>query len=927
MSNQLPLLFRRDRLIRYAPGLILAFGLVLSLLARNVARDQEAVQLQQAFKTTVEKLAGGIETRMRAHEFLLRGVAGLFAASQQVDRKEFQAYVQSLQLETTYPGTQGIGFSLWIPQWELTRHLQEMRGEGFPEYAIHPATPRTEYSSILYLEPFDWRNRRAFGFDMYSEPLRRAAMARARDTGQASLSARVTLVQETDKDVQAGTLLYVPIYKSGSETASAEQRPDLLLGWAYSPLRMYDMMEGLLAAEFPELREQIGIGLFDGDDALPETTLYESHPAPLTAVDLHMDDRLSLYGQTWHLHAYALPAFSRNRDSGRSHLIFLSGLIVSCLLALGAYQFGRSHRQIGEALRQLSDTNESLTQSQNELRTIYDASDAAMFVIDTQGKIIHANQRMSQMFACPLERLIGSTYQSHLHPDEQPSGEANVSGLANGSLPSVALERRYVRCNGETFWGYVSSRPLADKSAAITQIVGVIIETTERHEAENRLRLSEQRYRTLTETMLDVVWTIDVDSLNFTYCSPAIRQLRGYTAEEVIGHSISIGMLPDSSERIVKAIQKRANRFLAGEFGSDFFFVDDILQECKDGSAVWTEVITNFYMDADSGRLSMRGVTRNINERKRTEEERRIAAVAFESHESMVVTDHAGKVIRVNHAFEELNGYSAAEIVGKSLRLVHSGRHDEEFYSQMWAAIQAHGFWQGEIWNRRKDGELSPQWLTITAVLDAEGNPTHYVGTSFDISQRLAQENEIRNLAFYDPLTGLANRRLLMDRLLHAFAKSSRSGNLGALIYLDLDRFKELNDRLGHGEGDRLLTIVADRLNLNVREGDTVARLGGDEFVVLVEDLDHKQEEARQQARVVAEKLHTALNMPYMLQGKMPDDWKCTPSIGVALFADHRESSEALMERADRALYAAKKGGRNTIRYAEEAVAGGSPAA
>ena len=172
-------------------------------------------------------------------------------------------------------------------------------------------------------------------------------------------------------------------------------------------------------------------------------------------------------------------------------------------------------------------------------------------------------------------------------------------------------------------------------------------------------------------------------------------------------------------------------------------------------------------------------------------------------------------------------------------------------------------------------------------------------------------------MAFYDALTGLANRRLLTDRLGQAFAKSSRKDNLGAVIYIDLDHFKILNDTLGHAEGDRLLTFVADRLSTNVREGDTVARLGGDEFVILLEDLSSDAQEAGQQALLIAEKLRHALNQPYNLQGSMPDDWHCTPSIGIALFSDHRESMEALLKRADRALYAAKHAGRNTIRLDE----------
>ncbi|MCX7174002.1 MAG: diguanylate cyclase [Proteobacteria bacterium] len=297
-------------------------------------------------------------------------------------------------------------------------------------------------------------------------------------------------------------------------------------------------------------------------------------------------------------------------------------------------------------------------------------------------------------------------------------------------------------------------------------------------------------------------------------------------------------------------------------------------------------------------------------------DERRIAAVAFESRQGMVVTDARNIIIRVNRTFTELTGYEAGDVVGNTPRLLKSGRHDADFYAAMWQAIQQEGFWQGEIWNRRKNGEVYPEWLTITAVRDAEGKVTHYVGSFFDISQRIDDEAEIRNLAFYDPLTGLANRRLLTDRLVHAFAKSSRSRIRGALLFVDLDRFKELNDTLGHAQGDRLLELVADRLTANVREDDTVARFGGDEFVVLLEELERDRSTAAEMAMVIAEKLRAALKAPYRLQTPQPRDWQCTSSIGVALFLGHEETVETVLARADQGLYAAKEGGRNAVRFA-----------
>ena len=231
------------------------------------------------------------------------------------------------------------------------------------------------------------------------------------------------------------------------------------------------------------------------------------------------------------------------------------------------------------------------------------------------------------------------------------------------------------------------------------------------------------------------------------------------------------------------------------------------------------------------------GSTQDITERKRAEAELRIAATAFEAQEGMLVTDASTTILRVNAAFTRVTGYRAEEIVGQTPHRLSSGRHTPEFYAAMWERIRTTGSWQGEIWNRRKSGEIYPEWLTITAVKDSHGKVTHYVGTLTDITQRKTAEDEIKHLAFYDPLTRLPNRRLLLDRLQLAMASSARSGRQGAILFLDLDHFKALNDSLGHDQGDLLLQLVAQRLSFCIREGDTAARFGGDEFVIMLTDL------------------------------------------------------------------------------------------
>lgn len=290
----------------------------------------------------------------------------------------------------------------------------------------------------------------------------------------------------------------------------------------------------------------------------------------------------------------------------------------------------------------------------------------------------------------------------------------------------------------------------------------------------------------------------------------------------------------------------------------------------------------------------------------------RIAAIAFETEEGMMVTDEKGKIIQINRAFTRLTGYSAHEVIGKHPSILKSDRHDEEFYRLMWEGLHRDNFWQGEIWNRRKNGEVYLEWLNITAVLDKDGNATNYVGAFIDFTERKRAENEIYHLAFFDPLSQLPNRRMLIDRLRQAVATGTRNKTGGALLFIDLDNFKTLNDTKGHGIGDLLLIEVGKRLQACVREGDTVARFGGDEFVLLLEGLSEEKAQAAVQARGVGEKVLEALNQPFSLEG---NEFHSSSSMGITLFVDYQDRLDELLKQADTAMYEAKKSGRNTLRF------------
>jgi diguanylate cyclase (GGDEF)-like protein/PAS domain S-box-containing protein len=296
----------------------------------------------------------------------------------------------------------------------------------------------------------------------------------------------------------------------------------------------------------------------------------------------------------------------------------------------------------------------------------------------------------------------------------------------------------------------------------------------------------------------------------------------------------------------------------------------------------------------------------------------RIAAIAFESQEGIFITDANAVILKVNQAFTTITGYSAEEAVGQTPRLLKSGRHDIYFYAALWKSITSTGVWRGEIYNRRKNGEIYPQSLTITAVKgNDDATPLHYVATLIDITQQKEASEQIELLAFYDPLTCLPNRRLLKDRLHLALSTSTRSRQYGALLFIDLDNFKTLNDTLGHNIGDQLLQQVAKRLLGCVREGDTVARLGGDEFVVMLENLSQTAKEAAIKAGITGKKILAVLGKPYLLADQ---DYRSTSSIGATLFFDSLLTEETLLKHVDIAMYQAKRMGRNTLCFFDHAM-------
>ena len=421
----------------------------------------------------------------------------------------------------------------------------------------------------------------------------------------------------------------------------------------------------------------------------------------------------------------------------------------------------------------------------------------------------------------------------------------------------------------------------------------------------SELRASEEQFRAIADCTVnwEIWWGLDGKP---RWINPSVAGYTGYSVEECMAMPNLWAQLchPEDLAKVVTSV----GNGLQGGQGSDLEF------RCirKDGSVFWLLASWGPITNANGEFAGFRTSGRDITERKQAEDELRITAVAFDSIEGIMVSDPRSRILRVNYAFTQISGYPAEELIGKSSRRLRSDRHGSTFYRAIWESVRRTGGWQGELWSLRKSGRAYPAWMTISAVKDKDGLVTHYVSTHQDITERKIAEERIKELAFFDPLTRLPNRTPLLDRLKQAIVVSHRHKTCSALLFIDLDHFKTLNDTLGHDQGDHLLKQVALRLNASVRANDTVARVGGDEFVVVLEDLHQFSGEAATQTRLIGEKILSVLDAPYHLDQV---EYRTTASVGATVFQGHECTIDELLKQADLAMYRAKESGRNALRF------------
>ncbi len=559
----------------------------------------------------------------------------------------------------------------------------------------------------------------------------------------------------------------------------------------------------------------------------------------------------------------------------------------------------RAQKVADEMTRELSD-------SRNMLNFILDAVPHSIYWKDADGVYLGCNK----VFAADAgfmhsSEIIGkSDFDLRWTREESERYRFDDREVMQSHIARMHVVEKQECVDGESRWLEVSRIPL--DSSNISGVLGVYEDITERRRNQEILKESEARTKQILDNAMDAVISTDQDGMVSGWNHEAERMF-GYQAEQAIGR--------DLSELIVPANYREAHRHGMQRF-----------VQTGNASIIGKRVeITGMRVDGTefpieltvaathlNGSYSFNAFVRDITARKEAEDCMRIAAATFETQEAILITDADSNIVRVNQAFQSITGYKADEVVGKNPRILQSGRHDVGFYKAMWSALIDTGKWSGEVWDKRKNGDIYPKDMTITAIRDQNEKVTSYVAVFTDISLRKESEQRIHQLAFYDPLTALPNRRLLFDRLQQAMSVSMRNGHYGALLFLDMDHFKTINDTQGHAVGDLLLIEVAHRLKRCVREGDSVARLGGDEFVILLEDMGIRPDEAAASVELIAETVRNELGLPYLLNDF---EYRTTTSIGVSLFPGHQESVEDLLMHADVAMYQAKSAGRNVIRF------------
>ena len=906
--------------IRFLPWLVVVVSLAITHQLWKNAHYEAVRELQYDFNFHLLDVNNRIEQRMQSYEQALRGAQGLFAASSSVERDEFHAYIVAQHIVESFPGIQGVGVSLILPTTKQDKHTTTTSKESFPAYPIPPNGKQDITSSIVYIEPFSEGNRRIFGYDMYSDSVRRAAMEQARDNNKAVITGKTKLIQENSESAQASFLMYLPIYKNGTPYATLAERRANLVGWVFALFRMDDLMRGILGASIPD----IDIKIYDGEEMSSKTLMHVTDNTNKNDIKMdslfHATKRLEIAGHTWTIAISSLLSFEAQLVKEKAQSIVAVGLVVSILLGLltGLLVHGRER-----ALRAAQKMNLRLIESEERLRLSLMYGEISTWDWDIRTGKRYWCDRMSVLLACPAGKKNG-TYEdflSSVHPDDRQYIINSMNSCVEEST-RYNIEHRVIWPDGTVRWLHQRGGVIRDTDGSPLKMLGVVQDVTNKKLEEMELVEIDTRLRAIIDAAPDAVILMNSEGI-LTGWNGQAEKIFGWTRDEAIGGVLHDMIIPPQYRN---AHIQGLKHFLASGEGPALNKRIEITGMHRDGHHFYIELAISpikqkgkYEFCAFIHDITARKETQNLLLRAKEGVERSSAELvsyiqAIDQHALVSVTDPFGRIIQANDKFCEVSGYSREEILGHDHRMINSGMHSSDFFVEMWATITRGDIWRGEICNRAKNGTLYWVDSTVVPLKGANGQIVRYISVRVDITKRKESERNIQSLAYYDVLTGLPNRTLLHDRLSQLIAESHRDQQKFALLFIDLDRFKYVNDSMGHAVGDRLLQVVAMRLQECVREVDTVSRISGDEFIVLLRETDAKG------AARVAGKILKTLTTPCDV-GTL--QIATHASIGISIYPDNADGEvtegemNTLIKHADVAMYRVKAEGRSNFLFFE----------
>jgi|GEM_PF-2025041 len=702
--------------------LILIAGLMITFVICNTEGRSSENEKRAYFELRVRDVYLRIEKRINSYEQILRSVRGLFHASEHVNRDEFNLFFNALQLDENYPGIQGVGFSKIILRDELSKHIDSVRIEGFSEYKIWPEGSREIYTSIIYLEPFRDRNLRAFGYDMFSEPVRRQAMEISRDSNDAVLSGKVTLVQETDEAMQTGFLIYLPVFRNGKPYSNVSERRENIIGWVYSPFRMNDFMYGL----FGELASDLDVEVFDGKNISNETKMYDSETLLTEHTPIFTSSKiLDFDGREWTVIVKSTPVLEDRLGTPTTRNILIIGIGLSLLLAVITYLIVSKKVQIEATNKERIQAKESLQESEEKYKFMFSNNPQPMWIYDLETlAFLEVNSAAVNHYDYTREEFLSMTLKD-IRPEEDIEALLRDVELTRRAY-NPSGEWRHVKKNGEVINVEITSHSVMFNNRKARHVMAIDI--TERKQIEDALKESETIFNHFMENSPYYVFFKDKDiralrlSANYEkMLGKPLNEILGKTMDELFPSELAKKMVEDDK----RILDKRETVVVEEELNGRYY------------------TTIKFPIIIDNIPTYLAGFTIDITERKKKEielkeSEEKFRIITENSADAIFITDNQGRFLYVNNKAVQLLGYTTKEMLSFSIADISPMNRVDEYY-QLLKNLLKEGYTFNEVELVKKNGETLP--IDVNAVLLPNGL---IYGSCRDITERMNAEKALR---------------------------------------------------------------------------------------------------------------------------------------------------------------------------------------